>query len=133
MALADSQLIEGRWFHRWTGRIGAKEDVRLTVRESRENAATAPRRAGRRSRARPGPCRLARHDIGVSPRVTTPAPGTLLDALAELDAQYAGRESEVAPEEWQQYQEERARLKASLEAALAAGEVRPVDCCSTTN
>jgi len=118
IVLADSQLIEGRWFHRWTGRIGAKEDVRLTI----PNLAKTPRlllaalvagvalvlglAAWRVTTARPA-------------RVTTSAPGTLLNALAELDARYTGREAEVAPEEWQRYQEERARLKASLEAALA--------------
>lgn len=119
IALADSQLIEGRWFHRWTGRIGVKEDVRLTL----PNLTRTPRLF------------LAALVAGVAlvlgfaawrvttsraVRATTPAPGALLDALAELDARYVDRESEVTQEEWHRYQEERARLKSSLEAALAA-------------
>jgi hypothetical protein len=46
-----------------------------------------------------------------------------LDAVAALDATYAGRQSEVGAEEWTRYQEERARLKAVLEEALARGDV----------
>jgi hypothetical protein len=46
----------------------------------------------------------------------------LLHRLARLDAEYAGRESEVPPEEWSRYVAERARLKRELEAALAAGQ-----------
>jgi len=53
-----------------------------------------------------------------------PAPGPidpsqLLDALAELDARYAGREADTPPDEWSAYQERRASLKAQLASALA--------------
>ena len=48
------------------------------------------------------------------------APDPLIEALAELDARYAGCESEVPADEWSRYQEKRARLKAALETALAA-------------
>jgi hypothetical protein len=119
IALADSQLIEGRWFHRWNGRVGAGEEVRLTL----PNLARTPRLllaalvAGVALVLGLAAWRVAGSGAG---RVAPPAPGDLVDALAELDARYAGRESEVEPEEWRRYQEERARLKASLETALAA-------------
>ncbi|HUG27757.1 MAG TPA: hypothetical protein VMK53_05605 [Gemmatimonadales bacterium] len=48
-------------------------------------------------------------------------PAELIDALAKLDARYRGRERDTDPVEWQQYQGERARLKAALERALASG------------
>jgi hypothetical protein len=45
----------------------------------------------------------------------------LVDALARLDARYAGREGDVPAEEWATYVAERARLKRELEAHLAGG------------
>lgn len=59
-----------------------------------------------------------------SPR-RTPAPSELLDALATLDARYQGHERDTPAAEWQQYQAERARLKAALERALASGRAAP--------
>ena len=119
LALADSQSVGGRWFHRWSGRIERSPGIRLTLP-----------RAGRTPRLF-----LALLVAGVAVllglaawRVAVPkqatraepvAPSQLIDALAELDARYAGRESEVPIDEWKRYQEERARLKAALEAALA--------------
>lgn len=58
------------------------------------------------------------------PRVTQ-GPSELLDALAALDARYRGREGDTTAAEWQQYQGERARLKAALERALASGGAAP--------
>jgi hypothetical protein len=49
-----------------------------------------------------------------------PDPGALIDALARLDAQYGGRESDVGVAAWSQYQAQRAELKAALAAAIAA-------------
>jgi hypothetical protein len=43
----------------------------------------------------------------------------LLDAIARLDARYAGREGDTPAGEWSAYQSRRAALKAELEAALA--------------
>ncbi len=59
-----------------------------------------------------------------TPRVTR-GPSDLLDALATLDARYRGREGDTTAAEWQQYQAERARLKAALERALASGAAAP--------
>jgi hypothetical protein len=60
----------------------------------------------RRSLARPGPA---------------PPGADLVDRLARLEAQYAGRETEVKPEEWATYLAERARLKSELASHLAGG------------
>ena len=119
IALADSQLIEGRWFHRWSGRIRRGEEVHVAV----PNLAGTPRLV---LVALVGGVALvlglAAWRVGAAGgrRSVPPTPGALVDALAELDTRYEGRESEVTPEEWQRYLEERARLKASLETALAA-------------
>jgi len=54
---------------------------------------------------------------------SVPAPKTreLVDAIAALDVRYAGREGETPVDEWSSYLTERARIKAQLEASLAAG------------
>jgi hypothetical protein len=52
-------------------------------------------------------------------------PDRLLDGIAALDARYAGREADTPADEWRAYVAERARLKAELEAALAAAAPGP--------
>lgn len=49
----------------------------------------------------------------------------LLDQLARLDARYAGKQGETAPEEWARYEQERAALKARLAAGLVPDERVP--------
>lgn len=49
----------------------------------------------------------------------------LLDQLARLDARYAGKQTETAPEEWARYEQERAALKARLAAGLVPEERVP--------
>ena len=118
LALADSQQIEGRWFHRWSGHLGAGEEMHLTL----PSLSRTPRLV---LAALVGGVALAlalaawRATASAAPRPAPPAAETLLDSLAGLDARYAGRESEVAADEWQRYQQERVRLKTALEAALA--------------
>jgi hypothetical protein len=56
------------------------------------------------------------------PRPESPLPDRILASIASLDVCYLGRESEVPADEWENYQAERARLKAQLEASLAARE-----------
>ncbi len=120
LALADSQLIEGRWFYRWSGRVGPNATIHLTLPRIGRTprlllaglvgslglvlAFVAWRAASRTASAEPTP----------------PADG-LLDSLASLDARYVGREAEVGADEWETYRRERSRLKADLEAALAGG------------
>ena len=126
LALADTQVIEGRSFRRFSGRVPPGGSVTLTVPAS-------PAAGARRILAGlVGGLALALGAAAVwllrRPRrpAALPAPGQpdetarLLDAIAVLDARYAGREAEVAAEEWQRYTNERAALKARLEHALAA-------------
>jgi hypothetical protein len=44
----------------------------------------------------------------------------LIDALARLDARFAGREADVGAAAWSEYVVQRAELKAALDAAMAA-------------
>jgi hypothetical protein len=118
IAQADSQVLQGRSFRRWTGVAQSSSVLRVEL-PTRQSAgvvlaalvgvlALVLGAAGWRLLSRP---RRAR-DLGDA---------DLLDALAALDARYAGREAEISPTEWTSYTEERARLKARLEASLAAG------------
>jgi hypothetical protein len=120
LALADSQVIEGRRFRRWTGTVPAGATVTVTL------AGAAGRPTSRTLAALVAPVAGALALAGWwllrrPPRAArAPTRDALLDALATLDARYAGREAETAPEEWQRYRAERAALKAQLEDALAA-------------
>ena len=128
LALADSQVIEGRAFRRFTGEVPAGGAVVLTVGVAGAAALSrwalpvlvstmalvlalaAWRFVGRRAVA-----------PSAGSTGTASSPQRLLDALAALDAQYAGRESEVAPDVWARYVADRARLRAQLADVLAAG------------
>jgi hypothetical protein len=118
LALADSQLIEGRWFRRWSGRIVQQSGMRLTLPE----VGRTPRLllAGLVA-AVALVLGLAAWRVATRREARPPSAASLqlIEALAELDARYAGGESGVPAEEWSRYQEERTRLKAALEAALA--------------
>jgi hypothetical protein len=121
LALADSQVIEGRSFRRYRGDVPAGGTVVLAVGAAGAAAASRlalPVLVGAvavmlaaaawwliRRRPRGAPALL---------------PEQMLDAIAALDARYAGREAETAENEWRRYAAERARLKAELERTLAA-------------
>ena len=47
-------------------------------------------------------------------------PAEIIDAIARLDLRYQGREGETPENEWSFYLAERARLKETLQASLAA-------------
>lgn len=49
----------------------------------------------------------------------------LIEALARLDARYAGAREQTAPDEWRRYEAERASLKAELDQVLARTGGRP--------
>ncbi|HET7600571.1 MAG TPA: hypothetical protein VFK09_09775 [Gemmatimonadales bacterium] len=130
LAPADSELIQGKSYRRWTGALAAGTVVRVRL----PGAASIPRwllpamvaaaaaalaLGGFRAARRPG----ARAEPAPPPGAT--APSALVDAIAALDARYAGREAETEPPEWARYLQERARLKAELEATLAAGRDAP--------
>lgn len=120
IAPADSQLLQGRSFRRWTGRAPAGGVLRIELPGPTQTPnwllaglvtalALALGGAGWRSLTR-------RRSVAPAP----PDPDRMLDAIAALDARYAGREGATRAEEWVSYQTERGRLKAALEASLAA-------------
>jgi hypothetical protein len=119
VVLADSQVLQGRSFRRWTGVAQAGGVVRIVLPGARRTPTwllavlvgtltLALAGAGWRL--------LAKRSIPATPRT-----GELIDAIAALDVRYAGRESETPMDEWSSYLTERARIRAQLEASLAAG------------
>jgi hypothetical protein len=118
MAFADSQVIQGRSFRRWTGVTPAAGIIRISL---------------------PGTPRTARwllvalvfslgatllgagwHLVARESRRAKVPSSRLLDAIAALDARYLGRQAETPSSEWDSYLGERARLKDELETSLAA-------------
>ncbi len=120
LALADSQVIEGRTFRRFTGTVPAGGAVVVAFGGS---AAAAAFRWGLPALVAAVALALGTAAWAVlrsGRRTPSRSPERLLDAIAALDARYAGREAETADDERRQYAAERARLKAELERALAA-------------
>jgi len=120
---ADTQTIQGRTFRRWTGVAERGTVIRLIL----PRTGRAPRgllaalvAAMALALAAGGWYLLARPSAAA-----TAGPADLLDTLAALDLRYAGREDDIPADEWKSYLEERARLKARLEASLAAGAKSP--------
>jgi 5-hydroxyisourate hydrolase-like protein (transthyretin family) len=123
LALADSQVIQGRSFRRWTGRVSATGVVRIAV----PRRPTTPRwvlytLVGALGL---GLAAAAWRLLARKPGAQTHPTDSLVSAIAELDARYLGRQEEVGEEEWQSYQTRRAQLKAELEASLAGGGWSP--------
>jgi hypothetical protein len=117
LALADSQVIEGRSFRRYTGNVPAGGTVVLAVGAAGAAAATrvaVPVLVGAVA------VMLAAAAWWFIRRTPALLPEQMLDAIAALDARYAGREPETAADEWRRYEAERARLKMELERTLAA-------------
>jgi hypothetical protein len=119
LQLADSQVIQGRSFRRWTGVAPAAGTARLALPDIRDTPrwllAALVAGLGLTLGA------VGWYHIARRRRVPAAPPDELLDAIARLDARYQGREGETEVEEWRSYQIERARLKAALETSLAAG------------
>jgi hypothetical protein len=114
VALADSQLIEGRTFQRWSGDLPANTVVRVTLPGAGSDA--APILA-----AMVAVLALALLAAAwrLLPRARAVSTDRLVGEIALLDTRYQGREAETTSEEWGRYLERRGRLKAELEAALA--------------
>ena len=114
VALADSQLIEGRSFRRWSGDLPANTIVRVTL----PGAGSA---AGPILAAMVAMLALALLAAAwrLLPRARAVSTDRLVGEIALLDTRYQGREAETLPEEWARYLQRRGRLKAELEAALA--------------
>lgn len=129
LAPADSQVLEGRSFRRWTGAVPAGARLRLLLPAAGPGSGTllAVLVAGTALALALATWRLVLRDAAPVPASVPPSPpwDPLLDAIAALDARYAGHESETDPAEWAEYREQRARLKAELEASLAGGKAAP--------
>jgi hypothetical protein len=114
VVLADSQLIEGRTFQRWSGDLPANAVVRVTLPGSGSNA--APVLAAMVAVLALALLAAAWRLLPSAGAVST---DRLVGEIAQLDTRYQGREAETTSEEWGRYLERRGRLKAELEAALA--------------
>jgi hypothetical protein len=118
VALADSQVLQGRSFRRWTGVAQPGAVLQILLPRTR-------RTPGWLLAALVGTLSLALASAGWlmlkrRPAAAGPAPGELLDVLAALDLRYVGRERDTPAEEWTAYLAERAGIKARLQASLAA-------------
>jgi len=119
LALADSQVLQGRSFRRWTGAVPAGGALRVALPgRSRVPEGLLPSLVAAVVLVLVG---AGWYFLARRPRSPTASPAVLLDAIAALDARYLGRERETSADDWGAYQTERGRLKAGLEAALAAG------------
>jgi hypothetical protein len=114
-------VIEGRAFHRWTGVVPPGGSIRLVLPTLTRTpvAVLAGLVAAVGLVLALAAWRILRGDQAGPPPAPPPDPDQVLDAIATLDARYAGKEGETPADEWQQYQSERARLKAELASSLA--------------
>jgi hypothetical protein len=121
LALADSEVIEGRSFRRWSGRVPPGGRVVLTVTGD-SRAGSWRVLAGLVAGLALALVLAAWRVLGRGKRdLVQDPPGRILDAIAALDARYLGRESETPADEWCAYEVRRARLKEALAATLAGG------------
>lgn len=114
LALADSQLIEGRSFRRWTGELPANATVRVSLPGSGFD--TRPVMVVMVALLAAA---LLAAAWRILPRGQVVSTDRLIGEIALLDARYQGRETETTADEWGGYLDRRRELKAALEAALA--------------
>ncbi|HTO74324.1 MAG TPA: hypothetical protein VMJ30_10895 [Gemmatimonadales bacterium] len=114
LARADTQVIEGRTFQRWSGNVPAAATVMIAFPGAGSPGWLLPSLVGFTTISL---LVAAWRLLSRASPVRTSAPADLIGAIAALDARYLGREGEVAAEEWQKYQAERARLKEQAELA----------------
>jgi hypothetical protein len=126
IAFADTQVIEGRSYRRFTGSVAAGSTIRIGF----PGAGLASRWvlpalvavvAGALILAGVWAALREPALAGAAPNAGAAAVDGLVTRIATLDARYHGREAVTPPDEWRRYQDERARLKAELAAALEAG------------
>ncbi|HKV74482.1 MAG TPA: hypothetical protein VJN95_08180 [Gemmatimonadales bacterium] len=118
LARADTQVIEGRTFRRWSGSVPAAATLTIVFPGAGSPEWLLPALVGFTTISLLiAAWRLLRRPAQVS----RPALVDLIGAIAALDARYAGREGDVSPEEWHRYQSERARLKEQAELARGTG------------
>lgn len=117
LASVDSQIIEGRTFRKWEGKVAAGGTITINF-PGNQTAWVIPALVGGIALVLIGFAIVA---LRRKPATTVATP-SLIDQLARLDARYAGKESSTPPAEWESYQRERARLKAELQVELARSE-----------
>lgn len=114
LARADTQVIEGRIFRRWSGAMPAAGAILVVFPGAASPAWLLPVLVGVTGLG----LALAAWRLLRRPRAAIAAARPdLIGAIAALDARYLGREAEVPSAEWQQYQVERGALKARAELA----------------
>ncbi len=114
LALADSQMIEGRFFRRWTGDLPANATIRITLPGAPgDSMPILVALVAVLSLA------LAAAAWRALPRTPLVSVDRLVGELASLDARFEGKQTETPAAEWSRYRARRERLKAELEAALA--------------
>jgi hypothetical protein len=121
--LIDSQVLQGRSFRRWTGVARAGTVVRIALPGTRRTPVwLLPVLVGTLTLVLAA---AAWRLLGSRSAPAAPSAADLIDAIAALDARYAGREGEIPADEWSAYMTHRARMRAQLEATLAAGGRSP--------
>lgn len=117
-SVVDTQSVQGHRFWRWTAEVPRPETLRVEFATDWLATLALPLAVALMAAALG-----VGAWIGLRRRASSAEPvtaGGLIDALARLDARYAGRKSEVSPEEWVQYEQAREKLKADLTAKLAS-------------
>jgi hypothetical protein len=124
LAAADSQVIQGRAFRRWTGGVSPGGTIRVALPGTRSTPQWVLALLVGGLVLTLGVA--AWHLLRRRPQQAFPASSQdLIHAIATLDARYLDRQGETPAAEWSAYQAERARLKAELEASLAGGRLSP--------
>jgi hypothetical protein len=124
LVMADSQVIQGRAFRRWTGAVPAGGAVRVTLPgiRSTPQGVLALLVSGLVVGLGAAAWYLLRRRPA---SVSRGSPEELVRAIAMLDAKYLERQGDTPAAEWISYQAERATLKGQLEASLAARQPSP--------
>jgi hypothetical protein len=114
LARADTQVIEGRSFRRWSGAMPAAGTLMVIFPGAANSAWLLPALVSLTAVG----LALAAWRLMRRPAVARGVTEIdLVGAIAALDARYLGRQSEVASDEWQRYQAERSALKERAELA----------------
>lgn len=118
---ADSQMLDGRPFRRWAGRVAQPSDLEIVLpspwlSQGQLLAALVAAFAAAFALVAWLVSRRRRPALAAA---TDTDPAYLTDLVARLDQRFLVRQAETPAAEWSGYREERARLLARLERALA--------------
>jgi hypothetical protein len=120
IARADSQVIQGRSFLRWTGTAGSRGVLKIILPGAlRTPGWVLPALVGALALGLAGAAWFA---FTRRPRRNFSRRAEIIDAIAALDLRYRDHRAETPDEEWNAYLAQRTHLKRELEA-LAAGDM----------